>query len=115
MYRGAWLDSWSHKESGRTEWLKQPWDWLSMNFWSALFSPCNTLQALEILLCRYTHTIINFLINSEATKLKDYLRIMSIIMGFPGGSVVEYACNAGDVGSIPGSEISPREGNDHPF
>ena len=36
-------------------------------------------------------------------------------MGFPGGSVVEYACNAGDVGSVPGSETSSGEGNGHPF
>ena len=73
------------------------------------------LKAPETLLCRYIHTVINFLINIESTKLKDYLRIVSIIMGFPGGSVVEYACNAGDVGSIPGSERSPGEGNGHPF
>ena len=31
---------------------------------------------------------------------------------FPGGSVSKKsACNAGDLGSIPGSGISPREGN----
>ena len=36
-------------------------------------------------------------------------------MGFPGGSVVEYACNAGDVGLVPGSERSSGEGNGHPF
>ena len=73
------------------------------------------MKAPDTLLYRYSHVIINFLINIESIKLKDYLRIVSIIMGFPGGSVVEYACNAGDVGSIPGSERSPREGNDHPF
>ena len=27
----------------------------------------------------------------------------------------EFACNAGDVGSIPGSERSPREGNGNPL
>ena len=33
-------------------------------------------------------------------------------MGFPGGSdVKESACNAGDLGSIPGSERSPGEWN----
>ena len=32
--------------------------------------------------------------------------------GFPGGSPVKAsACNAGDLGSIPGSGKSPREGN----
>ena len=36
--------------------------------------------------------------------------------GFPGGSVVKnLPANAGDVGSIPGSERSPREGNGNPL
>ena len=36
-------------------------------------------------------------------------------MGFPDGSVgKEYACNIGDVGSIPGSGGSPREPNLQP-
>ena len=41
-------------------------------------------------------------------------------MGFPGGSVVKKKkknppANAGDVGLIPGSERSPREGNGNPL
>ena len=37
-------------------------------------------------------------------------------LGFPGGSDgKESACNAGDVGSIPGSERFPGEGNGNPF
>ena len=37
-------------------------------------------------------------------------------MGFPGGSDgKESACNAGDSGSIPGSERSPGEGNSNPI
>ena len=37
-------------------------------------------------------------------------------MGFPGGSDVKAsACNAGDLGSIPGSAISPGEGNGNPL
>ena len=36
-------------------------------------------------------------------------------MGFPGGSEVKVsACNAGDLGSIPGSGRSPGEGNGNP-
>jgi len=32
--------------------------------------------------------------------------------GFPGGSYgKEFACNAGDMGLIPGMGISPEEGN----
>ena len=36
-------------------------------------------------------------------------------MGFPGGSNgKESACNAGDLGSIPGLGTSPGEGNGYP-
>ena len=36
-------------------------------------------------------------------------------MGFPGGSESkDFACNAGDLGSIPGLERSPGEGNGLP-
>ena len=36
-------------------------------------------------------------------------------MGFPGGSEVKAsACNAGDLGSIPGLGRSPGEGNGNP-
>ena len=39
-----------------------------------------------------------------------------ITKGFPGGSDgKESACNAGDLGSIPGSGRSPGEGNDNPL
>ena len=38
------------------------------------------------------------------------------IMGFPGGSEVKAsACNAGDLGSIPGLGRSPGEGNGNPL
>ena len=37
-------------------------------------------------------------------------------MGFPGGSArKESACNAGDLGSIPGLGRFPGEGKGHPF
>ena len=37
-------------------------------------------------------------------------------MGFPCSSVgKESACNAGDLGSIPGLRKSPREGNGNPL
>ena len=37
-------------------------------------------------------------------------------MGFPGGSdSKESACNAGNLGSIPGSGRSPGEGNGNPL
>ena len=37
-------------------------------------------------------------------------------MGFPGGSEgKDFTCNAGDQGSIPGSERYPGEVNGYPF
>ena len=40
----------------------------------------------------------------------------SLLVNFPGGSEVkESACNAGDLGSIPGSGRSPGEGNGYPL
>ena len=37
-------------------------------------------------------------------------------LGFPGGTEVKVsACNSGDLGSIPGSESSPGEGNGNPL
>ena len=39
-----------------------------------------------------------------------------MMMGFPGGSdSKESACNAEDLGSIPGSGRSPGEGNGNPL
>ena len=44
------------------------------------------------------------------------LQIRSHPQGFPGGSVSkESACNAGDLGSIPGSGRSPRGGHGNPL
>ena len=40
----------------------------------------------------------------------------SAYLGFPGGSEVKAsACNAGDLGSIPGLGRSPGEGNGNPL
>ena len=41
---------------------------------------------------------------------------LTLVRGFPGGSTSkESACNAGDLGLIPGSGIPPREGNSNPL
>ena len=42
--------------------------------------------------------------------------VVSVCLVFPSGSDgKESACNAADLGSIPGSGRSPGEGNDYPF
>ena len=39
-----------------------------------------------------------------------------VFLGFPGSSAgKESACSVGDLGSIPGLEISPRGGHDNPL
>ena len=45
-----------------------------------------------------------------------YWQVGSLSLGSPGGSEVKVsACNVGDLGSIPGSGISPGEGNGNPL
>ena len=44
------------------------------------------------------------------------LESLKLVLGLPGGSDgKESACNAGDMGSIPGSGRSPGEGNGNPL
>ena len=44
------------------------------------------------------------------------VEVLLALMGFPGGSVVKNPpANAGDMGSIPGSGISPGGGNGNPL
>ena len=57
------------------------------------------------------------IIQSEVSqKEKHQYSILTHIDGFPGGSEVKSsACNAGDLGSIPGSGRSPGEENGNPL
>ena len=42
--------------------------------------------------------------------------VIYTLLGFPGGSAgKESACNAGDLGSVPGLGRSPGEGNSYPL
>ena len=44
------------------------------------------------------------------------MKTATLTRGFPGDSVVKnLPVNAGDVGSVPGSEKSPGEGNGNPL
>ena len=52
---------------------------------------------------------------SEDTTRKGNYKPVSLIKGFPGGSLVKnLPANAGDAGSIPGLARSPREENGNP-
>ena len=49
-------------------------------------------------------------------NIKSYFKITHIFSGFPSGSAgKEFACNAGDLGSIPGLGRSPGEGKGYPL
>ena len=55
------------------------------------------------------------LLGQEYLLEKGYLPT-PIFLGFPGGSAgKESACNAGDLGLIPGLGKSPGEGKGYPF
>ena len=50
------------------------------------------------------------------TGISPKENLPTISMGFPGGSDgKESSCNAGDMGLIPGSRRSPREGDGYPL
>ena len=52
----------------------------------------------------------------ESSDLSSNLGRTFFSLGFPGGSEVKAsACNAGDLGSIPGSRRFPGEGNGNPL
>ena len=52
-------------------------------------------------------------ISSQPCDIKD--GVVSGVMGDLKGITKESACNAGDLGSIPGSGRSPGEGNSYPL
>ena len=58
----------------------------------------------------------NLVISNVHTSVHPCILKRSLPGNFPGGSEVKAsACNAGDLGSIPGSGISPGEGNGNPL
>ena len=62
-----------------------------------------------VCVCFVFHILFHYML------LKDF-NIISCAMGFPGGLEVKAsACNARDLGSIPGSGRCPGEGNGNPL
>ena len=54
-------------------------------------------------------------VEKRQTRLSDFTSL-SLLMGFPCGSAgKESACNAADLGSIPGLGRSPGEGKGYPL
>ena len=99
---------------------------LSLTFWgmARLFFKESTpfyIPSNSMLMFQFLHTLINtyyyvFLITVILVDVEWYLFVVSICIflkttGFPDGSdSKKSACNAGDVGSVPGLGRSPGEG-----
>ena len=74
-----------------------------------IHSKCQVDQWILIKQCE------NFFMVSASYQLRSKAKFIAT-KGFPGGSEVKAsACNAGDLGSIPGSGRSPGEGNGNPL
>ena len=98
-----------HPWVGKMPWRKQPIQYSCLG--NPMFRRAGGLQSMRLQraghdwVTKYTHTVYNI-------TCLYYI----IIRGFPGGSdSKEFACNAGDLGSIPGLGRSPGEGNDNPL
>ena len=82
-----------------------------------LISPCPNYNSVpSYILTNPTLLFIKYLVfafvYSSSFKITDFKFSLIFYVGFPGGSdSKEFACNAGDTGSIPGSGRSFGEGN----
>ena len=87
--------------------------WLSSHIMDDLFqwmAPCFPLISSQILVCFGDWSWLIFVFSNPNLSLG------TLILSFKGGSEVKAsACNAGDLGSIPGSGRSPGEGNGNPL
>ena len=73
---------------------------------------CEALGWVTNLFSLFPFNIRNMIKNNSLGVWREYLMIVIIIWGVPGVSNgKESACNAGDLGSIPGLGRSPGEGN----
>ena len=79
-------------------------------------------QRMKVLICPQTcqHVTVHLHYSQVLVGVKWYplmvLISISLIMGFPGDSVVKNPpANAGDTGMIPGPGRSPKEGNSNPL
>ena len=85
---------------------------MSFNFTAAV-TVCGDFGAQENKICHCFHFFFFYLPWNDATRCHDLsFLVLSFKPDFPGGSdSKESASNMGDPGSIPGSGISPGEGN----
>ena len=61
-------------------------------------------------------SLISFILALSIRSLTIHLQLDNVKFSFPGDSVVKNPpANAGDMGSVPGLERSPGEGNSNPL
>ena len=77
----------------------------------------NTGKTIALTMWTFVSKVMSLLFYTLSRFVKAILlRSKHSAKGFPGGSdSKESACNTGDLGSIPGSERSPGEGNGYPL
>ena len=98
--------------------------WFVWKQCSPLPTPVQITQNFPSFFCLPKICFLPFILKRMHLSLNDspclfllwYLVMLFRSYGFPGGlDVKAYACNAGDLGSIPGSRRSPGEGNGNPL
>ena len=67
-------------------------------------------------MCHHLEPSLGLHTSKHNTFFNNFYWVLTNYRGFPGGSdSKESACNAGDLGWIPGSGRSPGEGHGNPF
>ena len=118
---GGWVWSWdTRRGQSISSWSQrfvrdfQQVEWWAKNHWhrrekKRINKRCGQIPPTEKRACKKLGGI-------QANRSHQFPSPREIWWGFPGGSDgKEYACNAGDLGSIPGSGRSPGEGNGYPL
>ena len=101
-----------NKERKRSEKRKDDSNFGTDSWWKTLQLNTFLFTSLFNNKCKLNHNELN----RRNYELLFVLTCKCINTGFPGASEVKAsACNAGDLGSIPGSGISPGEGNGNPL
>ena len=60
--------------------------------------------------------LVHFMVAQGSLRLSPFVSFFIFFLGFPGGSAAkESACNAGDLGSIPGLGRHPGEQKGYPL
>ena len=107
----------------RIPWTEEPGGLQSMGLQRVRYDGTNTCTAFTFYKCMCIHRYV-YIFFFYSLPFTDHCKMLNIVLyaiqqilaGFPGGSEVKAsACNARDLGSVPGSGRSPGEGNGNPL